>query len=109
MRNPLAWLTRRSVPPPSPPWDVLWTGPTVAGMTVDATTATKVPAVFACLSVLTQDLARCPVRLKRKVDADTYEDAVDHPLWEVLHDLANPDMTAYQFKAAMEWNLLVHG
>src|SRR5215471_16609471 len=117
MTNPLAWLKtwtgeraleRRAVIWPLPPLTDL-IGPTVAGMTVDATTATKVPAVFSCCQVLSQDLARTPIRLRQQVDDDTSVDALDHPLYEILHDLANPEMTAYQFKAAMEWNLLVYG
>jgi HK97 family phage portal protein len=85
------------------------TEPTVAGMTVDATSAVKVPAVFSCCQVLSQDLARTPIRLRQQVDDDTYEDATDHPLWELLHDLANPEMTAYQFKSALQWSLLLYG
>jgi HK97 family phage portal protein len=110
----MAWWSqffeRRAHVWPSPPLlDFIAAGPTVAGMSVDALTATKVPAVFSCCQVLAQDLARTPIRLRQQVDEDTYEDATDHPLWEILHDLANPELTAYQFKSAMQWALLVYG
>lgn len=109
MKNPLAWLARRALPLP-PPWNALVvSGPTAAGVTVDATAALTVPAVFACCQVLSQDTARTPIRLRQKTGDDTYIDALDHPLWEILHDLANPEMTAYAFKALMEWNLLTFG
>jgi phage portal protein BeeE len=52
---------------------------------VDELKATiTVSALFSCCQVLTQDLARTPIRLRRQVGDDTYEDAVDHPLWELL-------------------------
>lgn len=41
-------------------------------------------AMFSCCQVLTEDLARFPIRLRREVGDDTSEDAVDHPLWEFL-------------------------
>jgi HK97 family phage portal protein len=95
-----------------PPLLNVWGGapwPTAAGVPVDAKTALGVRAVFACCQVLSQDVARTPIRLRQQIDDDTWEDAVDHPLWEILHDLPNPEQSAYQFKAAMEWNLLLYG
>jgi HK97 family phage portal protein len=83
-------------------------GPSAAGVLVTPETALSVPAVYACSSVLIQDVARCPLRLRRRVGPDTFEDAADHPLWEVVHDLANPETTAYSFKAQMMLDLLTH-
>jgi len=95
---------------PSPDFRALFsTGPTESGSIVTADTALSVPAVFSCVQVLSQDVARTPIRLRRKTAPDTYEDAVDHPLYEILHDLANPEMTAYQFKSLMQWQLLSYG
>jgi HK97 family phage portal protein len=110
MRNPFAWLARRSLSPPSREMLALFSsGPTVAGVTVEPSTAVTVPAVFSCCQVLAEDLARTPIKLRQKVDDDTYVDAVDHPLWEILHDLANPELTAFGFKSAMQWSLLLFG
>lgn len=82
--------------------------PTTAGMTVTAETALSVPAVYACCSVLAQDVAKTPVKVRRKVADDTFVDAVDHDLWEVLHSLPNPETTAYQFKHDLMLDLLTH-
>jgi HK97 family phage portal protein len=43
------------------------------------------------------------------VSEDTFVDATDHPLFEMLSTLANPEMTAYQVKYVLQWSLLVHG
>ena len=82
---------------------------TASTMTVTPTTALTVPAVFSCVQVLTQDVARTPVKLRRKVAEDTYVDAVEHDLYEILHALPNPEQTAFQFKSEMMRNLLAYG
>jgi len=110
MKNPLAWLReRRAIVWPLPPGFVDWIGSTAANVSVTPQSAMNVPAVFSCLQVLSQDTARTPIKLREKVDDDTFMDATAHPLWELLHDLSNPEMTAFQFKAVMEWNLLLYG
>jgi HK97 family phage portal protein len=91
-------------------WDRILTElqTTAAGVTVTAETALQVPAVFACVQVLAQDVARTPIKFREQIEADTYEDARDHDLFEILGSLPNPEQTAYQFKHAMQWNLLAH-
>ena len=112
MRNPFrAWFERRA-------WKVsqlhswadmgIGSGPTSAGITVTPDIAASVPAVFACLSVLSQDVAKTPIKFRRRIAADTYEDATDHGLWELLHALPNPETSAYQFKLGMMLHLLQH-
>ncbi len=39
---------------------------------------------------------------------DTFEDATDHPLWEIVHDLANAETTAFSFKQQMMLDLLTY-
>jgi phage portal protein BeeE len=82
---------------------------TSSTMVASASTAVTVPAVFACLQVLSQDVARTPIKLRRRVAEDTFVDAIDHDLYEILHDLPNPEQTAYDFKRMMTWNLLTYG
>jgi HK97 family phage portal protein len=84
-------------------------GPTASSITVTPERALGVPAVFACVEVLAQDVAKTAIKLRRKTATDTYEDAIDHPLFEILNSLPNPEQTAYQVKAAMMRDLLTHG
>jgi HK97 family phage portal protein len=86
----------------------LGTGPTAAGIVVTPDLAVSVPAVYACLSVLAQDVARTPIKLRRTVAPGTFEDAIDHPLWELLHDLPNPETSAFTFKQQAMLDLLTH-
>jgi HK97 family phage portal protein len=105
------WLERRTnIATPSPDLLQLFSsGPTDSGQTVTPQTALSVPAVFACCQVLSQDVARTPIKLRQQTGPDTYIDAVEHPLYEILNALPNPEMTAYQFKAFLQWQLLTFG
>ena len=47
-------------------------GPTSSGMAVTPESAAAVPGVFSCLQVLSQDVARTPIKFRRLVDNDTY-------------------------------------
>lgn len=85
-----------------------WMGESVAsGVSVTPETAIKVPEVYACINVLAQDVGRCPLKLRAN-GGDGWVDATDHPLWELLHDLPNPEQTATEFRAGLMWQLLQH-
>jgi HK97 family phage portal protein len=99
---------RRSLNPSPQFMEMFNAGPTAAGVSVSPDTALQVPAVFACLQVLSQDVARTPIKFRQKI-GDSHVDAIDHDLFEILSSLPNPEQTAYQFKHAMQWNLLTHG
>jgi HK97 family phage portal protein len=86
--------------------DLLGAWPTAAGMTVTPERALTVPSVYACIAVLAQDVGKSPIKLRRRVAEDTFVDAIEHDLWEILHDLANPETTAYAFKHQMMMDLL---
>jgi HK97 family phage portal protein len=105
------WLERRSTIATPPPdlFQMFSAGPTDSGQTVTPTSALTVPAVFSCCQVLSQDVARTPIRLKRQTAPDTFVDAVEHPLYEVLNALWNPEQTAYQCKHYLQWQLLTYG
>jgi HK97 family phage portal protein len=85
------------------------TATTAAGVTVTPENSLSVPAVFSCCQVLSQDIARTPIRLRQQVAEDTYVDAVNHPLYEILYALPNPEQTAFQVKSALMWSLLTYG
>ena len=100
---------RRSLAHPTPEllriFDV---GPTAAGISVTPAKALSVPAVYACVSVLAQDVAKTPIKMRRRVAEDTFVDAVDADLWEILHALPNPETSAYSFKHELMIDLLTH-
>jgi HK97 family phage portal protein len=84
-------------------------GTSAAGIDVSPDRAIAVPAVFSCMQVLSQDIARTPIKFRRIVSADTLVDATEHDLYEILGTLPNPEQTAFQVKHALQWQLLQYG
>lgn len=77
-----------------------------SGVNVTPETAIQVPDVYACVSVLAQDVGRCPLKLRVSTGDGEMTDAVDHHLWEILHDLPNPETTATEFRDSLMRDLL---
>ena len=87
----------------------LGSGPTKAGVELSETTAEGLPTVFACVRVISSAVAQLPLKLYRVGDDGAKTEATDHPLYEVLHDLANPEMTAFDLRALLTSHLLLWG
>lgn len=85
-----------------------WAPSVSSGLSVTPTSAMTVPDVYAAVSVLAQDVGRCPLKLRARTMDGEWQDATSHPLWELLHDLPNPEMTALEFRAQMMRSLLSH-
>ena len=83
-------------------------GPTKAGVTVNEELAEGIPTVFSCVRVIASAVAQLPLKLYR-VEENGKREATDHPLYEVLHDLGNPEMTSYELRYLMTSHLLLWG
>lgn len=70
---------------------------TASGNPVDAETALKLSAVWACIRLRSQTIASLPLHLYD----DNQNIAKDHSLYRILHDSPNADMTASEFWEAM--------
>lgn len=81
---------------------------TVAGVQITEWVAEGMPAVYACVHAISETVGQIPLKLYRKT-ADGREPADEHAIYEILHDLANPEMTAFQFREAMTRNLAMWG
>lgn len=77
-------------------------------LAVNATQALSIPAVFACVRVLSESIASLPLLLYRRTDGGR-ERAGDHPLYTVLHKLANPDHASVEFRELLMAYLLLWG
>ncbi len=117
MRTLLAMTERRAIVEPSGSLEqpsssfVLGTGgvSSSAGVPVTHRTVEGIPTVFACDKVIKQDVAKCPIKVKRRKEDGSRADDTNHPIYSVLHDLANPVMTAYEFKETMQGYLNLWG
>ena len=75
---------------------------------VNAATAQSVSAVYACVAAVSETVASLPLILFRR-KGDDRERASDHPLYRVLHDQANPHMTALELRELMQAQVLLRG
>jgi HK97 family phage portal protein len=84
-------------------------GATRSGTSVTPETALGVGAVFACVRVLSEDVAKLPLILHRRREDGGKERAVDHPLYALMHDRPNSYQTAFEFREMMQAHLALRG
>jgi len=81
----------------------------VAGVPVTADSALSFATAFACVRVLAESVSSLPFILYRR-RADRGKDrAIDHPLYPMLHDAANDEMSSQQFFEAIMTNVVLWG
>lgn len=81
---------------------------TPAGITVSPDVAMTYSGVFACVRVLAEDVSSLPLILYRRL-ARGKERATKHPLYRILHDAPNDEMTALEWRELMMLHLTVWG
>ena len=84
-------------------------GPTAAGKTVNEHSAMQLTAVYACVRILAEGVAGLPLHLYKCGKNGSREKAVDHPLYFLLHDEPNPEMTSFVFRETLMTHLLLYG
>lgn len=80
-----------------------------AGPTVTPAVAMQSAAVYACVRVLSETVASLPLILYRRLPNGGKERATNHPLYTLLHDLSNDDMTSLEVRELMMGNLCLWG
>ena len=83
-------------------------GRTTSGKPVNERTAMQTTAVYSCVRILAEAVASLPLHVYRYTDAGK-EQVVDHPLYHILHDEPNPEMTSFIFRETLMSHLLVFG
>ena len=84
-------------------------GGTVAGKRVDERSAMQMSAVYACVRILAEAIAALPLHFYQYNATGGKEKALDHPLYAILHDEPNPEMTAFSFRETLMTHLLLWG
>lgn len=84
-------------------------GGSTSGKNVNERSAMQMTAVYSCVRILSEAVAGLPLHLYR-YDADgSKEKAVDNPLYFLLHDEPNPEMTSFVFRETLMTHLLLWG
>lgn len=84
-------------------------GNILSGVTVTPETAMNFSAVFAAHKILAESKAMLPLQLYRRLKPRGKETATKHPLYNVLHDVANPEMDAYIVNEVITGNAVGRG
>lgn len=84
-------------------------GSTTSGKPVTERTAMQITAVNACVRVLSEAVAGLPLHLYKYTDNGGKEKATDHPLYALLHDEPNTEMTSFTFRETLMCHLLLWG
>ena len=84
-------------------------GRTTSGKPVNETTAMQTTAVYACVRILSEALASLPIHVYKYKEGGGKEKTCDHPLYQVLHDEPNPEMTSFVFRETLMSHLLIWG
>lgn len=89
----------------------LWTGlsiggrQTTAGEWIDGETALTLPGYYAAIRNISEDIGKISLKILRRDGENKVEDRV-HPLWTLLHDDPNPEMSSMGFRETLtQWAL----
>ena len=83
-------------------------GGSSSGRRVTETSAMQMTAVYSCVRILSEAVASLPLHVYLRTDSGT-EKAIEHPLYRVLHDEPNPEMTSFIFRETLMTHLLLWG
>lgn len=83
-------------------------GGSTAGKVVTERSAMQMTAVYSCVRILAEAVAGLPLHFYQYTD-NGKEKAVKHPLYFLLHDEPNPEMTSFVFREALMTHLLLWG
>ena len=100
---------QRAVSPSNDFWYSLPGIETKAGVKVTEKTALKYLTVNSCVTLISGDLARLPLNLYKKRSDGGKDVIMDHPLYDILHNLPNPDTTSFNYREAKQGQLLLWG
>ena len=84
-------------------------GGTTSGNRVTEQSAMQMTAVYACVRILSEAIAGLPLHLYHYTETGSKEKAIKHPLYFLLHDEPNPEMTSFVFRETMMTHLLLYG
>jgi HK97 family phage portal protein len=84
-------------------------GGSTSGKNVTERSAMQMTAVYSCVRILAEAVAGLPLHLYRYTDKGGKEKAIDSPLYFLLHDEPNPEMTSFVFRETLMTHLLLWG
>lgn len=84
-------------------------GGSTSGKQVTERSAMQMTAVYSCVRILSEAVAGLPLHLYRYKEGGGKEKAIDLPLYRLLHDEPNPEMSSFVFRETLMTHLLLWG
>ena len=84
-------------------------GGSTSGKTVTERSAMQMTAVYSCVRILAEAIAGLPLHLYTYKEDGGKEKAIGHPLYLLLHDEPNPEMSSFVFQETLMTHLLLWG
>ena len=84
-------------------------GGSSSGKAVNERSAMQMTAVYSCVRILSEAVAGLPLHVYRYDSKGGKEKALEHPLYGLLHDEPNPEMTSFAFRETLMTHLLLWG
>ncbi len=110
MKNPFARFARAR----DKPQDAVSAAPTfyfgtsTSGKAVNPSSAIQVSAVYACVRVIAETIASLPFHVYENTESGSRK-ATEHPLYRIIHDEPNSEMTSFILRETMLSHLLLYG
>lgn len=83
-------------------------GSSTSGKSVNPRNAVQVSTVYACVRVIAETIASLPLGVYETTENGSKK-AVEHPLYRLLHDEPNPEMTSFVWRETVLSHLLLWG
>ena len=89
-------------------WNFFFGG-TTSGKAVNERTAMQTSAVYACVRILAESVAGLPLHVYERTANGSKSTKPSHPLYRLLHDEPNREMTSFVFRETLMSHLLLWG
>ena len=83
-------------------------GSSNAGKSVNPKNAVQLSTVYACVRVIAETIASLPLAVYEETETGSHK-ATEHPLYRILHDEPNHEMTSFVLREVMLSHLLLWG
>lgn len=104
-----SWLMRSTYKNPEPWFLDLFGAKASSGVKVGPESAQQSSAVFSCVQVRSQDIAKLPIILWQRLDNGGRRRAKEHPLYNLLSVRPNSRQTSYEFREMQQAVLDLRG
>ncbi len=74
---------------------------TTSGELVSPARALALSTYYACVRNIAEDIGKLPFKVYRRISGGGKEEATDHQLYRLLHDMPNPETTSQTFRETM--------